>query len=617
MVNTTQSPQSQSQATQNYSPNVQDMYADFVTGGATPGGNNAGSNVGIDDLRAQISVSVTGQTTANLIASLNIDPTATTPASTPNTSTPTIVAQESRAHAFYRIIGFPVVAADMSTFYNPGFDIVLQNVPRNVPLSKKIQIAKSVGTAFETLSQTREQYVANVSKVFSVPASVEAGVLALMSGTYGKSGNPNKRLFSSPFTKINGPFDTNVADQAYISSIQSMSSLVGNQEVPLQVYQWNPTSTAAGYPNTQITNPSVLLQHQHIILPFAVDPRIDFSIWSSASTTSDNISKRVAVPFVPDASFLKTSSTTTAQRPLLEKVITERFAQVDDSSTVGIANQNVIDFVQQFKSLTSTNIGNVSVSSIFSGSVFGLSQQAAFSNYLTIINAMIGDSLITAMQTIHKAQAAYYWLPQPDSNGPEAGCTVRPVPLNSNFTIDLMTIPGDLNIIINQSQVVLSQINSSLSQSNAVPNVGGTAFSGFFNQKLTFDDTTSNSQGNLSANTSDTLSTKRNKLLNDAGQALQTVEMIMGEFSGLGLADIIAIVGSLYVVPQVNLLGFLDDDAIVRAETVLGVPAGSLQGQRPDLTTAMTSFASTVNLFYLIMDQVFLDNWNAGGLNIT
>lgn len=201
MVNTTQSPQSQSQATQNYSPNVQDMYADFVTGGATPGGSNAGTNVGIDDLRAQVSVSVTGQTTANLIASLNIDPTSTTPAGTPNTSTPTILAQESRAHAFYRIIGFPVVAADMSTFYNPGFDIVLQNTPRNVTLSKKISVAKSVGTAFETISQTREQYVANISKVFSVPASVEAGVLSLMSGTYGKSGNPNKRLFSSPLPK--------------------------------------------------------------------------------------------------------------------------------------------------------------------------------------------------------------------------------------------------------------------------------------------------------------------------------------------------------------------------------------------------------------------------------
>lgn len=392
-----------------------------------------------------------------------------------------------------------------------------------------------------------------------------------------------------------------------------MSSLVGNQEVLLAQYQ----DGSGNFSNTSITNPSVLLQHQHIILPFAVDPRIDFSIWSSASTTSDNISKRIAVPFVPDASFLKTSSTTTAQRPLIEKVITERFAQVDDSSTVGIANQNVIDFVQQFKDLTSTNIGNVSVSSIFSGSVFGLSQQAAFANYLTIINAMIGDTLITAMQTIHKAQGAYYWLPQPDPKGPEAGCTVRAVPLNASLPMTLITNPGDLNIILNQAQVVLSQINSSLSQSNATPDVGGYSFSGFFNQKLTFNDTTSNSQGNLSSNTSDTLSTKRNKLLSDAAQALQTVEMIMGEFSGLGLADIIAIVGSLYVIPQVNLLGFLDDDAIVRAETVLGVSAGSLQGQRPDLTTAMTSFASTVNLFYLIMDQVFLDNWNAGGLNIT
>lgn len=609
---TAQSPQSQSQANQNYSPDIQAMYADFVTGGATPGNSNAGANVGIDDLRAQLNTSVTGQTTANLIASLNINPTSTTAASTPNTSTPTILSQESRAHAFYRIIGFPVVSSDMTTFYNPGFDIVLQNTPRNVPLSKKITIASNVGTAFETLSQTREQYVASISQVFSNPMSVEAGVLALMSGTYGKSGNPNKRLFSSPFTKISGPFDTNVADQAYSSSIQSMFSLVGNQEVSLALYQ----DANGNFPNISVTNPSVLTQHQHIIIPFAVDPRIDFSIWSTPSATSDNVSKRVAVPFVPDASFLKTSATTTAQRPLIEKVITERFSQFNDVSTTGVANQDVINYIQSVKLTASPAYGGVTLSQIASGGIFGLSQQAAFANYLSIMQAMM-KALVDAMRIIHSAQGAYYWLPQPSPQGPENAGSVRDVPLNANLPMTLITNPGDLNIILNQAQVVLSSINSSIAQSNAVPDPGGYSFSGFFNQKLTFDDTTSNSQGNLSSNTSDTLASKRTKKLTDAIQALQTVEMIMGEFSGLGLADIISIVGSLYVIPQVNLLGFLDDDAIVRAETVLGLSSGSLQGQRPPLQTAMESFGSTVNLFYLVMDQIFQDYLTAGALNIT
>jgi hypothetical protein len=609
MPTDTQSPNSQSQATQNYSQNIQKMYADYVTGGATPGSNDAGSNIGIDDFRAQLSVTITGQTTSDLINTLGISPTSTTPATTPNTSTPTIIAQESRCHAFYRIIGFPVVSADGSSFYNPGFDSVMQNVTRNVPLSKKISIATTVGKAFETLSQTREQYAANTAQVFNNPLSVEAGVLALMSGTYGKNGFPNLRPFPSPFTKITGPFDASPSDQIYPSDIHNMVSLVGPIEIPLALYQWNPsTSPNTGFPNLQITNPSVFSQHQHIILPFAVDPRIDFSIWTTRSTTSNNLSKRIAVPFVPDASFLKTSSTTTAQPPLIEKIIKERFSQFNDASTTGVANQSVIDFINSFSTVSTPTIGDVTISQIASGGIFGASQQSQFANYLNIIKSMM-KTLVDAMNIIHSAQAQYYWLPQPSIQGPEGGSTVRNVTLDPNLPSTLITIPGDLDVIVQQAKVTLTSINASIAQSNATPDAGGyTAAPG----KLSFDSSTSNSQGNLSSNTMNTISNKRSKVLGDANQALQTVEMIMGEFSGLGLADITAIVGALYVIPQNNLLGFLDDDAIVRAEAILGpLPA------RPSLTDAMTSFASTVNLFYLVMSQLFQDSLVSGGLQMT
>jgi hypothetical protein len=92
--------------------------------------------------------------------------------------------------------------------------------------------------------------------------------------------------------------------------------------------------------------------------------------------------------------------------------------------------------------------------------------------------------------------------------------------------------------------------------------------------------------------------------------------MIMGEFSGLGLADIVAIMGSLYVMPFEDLLGFLDDDAIVRAEEVLEQPADSLKNKRSGITDAMTSLCNTVNGFYQIMDQIFQDYLNNAALNL-
>jgi hypothetical protein len=113
-------------------------------------------------------------------------------------------------------------------------------------------------------------------------------------------------------------------------------------------------------------------------------------------------------------------------------------------------------------------------------------------------------------------------------------------------------------------------------------------------------------------------------MLEEAGDALQIIEMIMGEFSGLGLADIVAIMGALYVMPlndpaskgTGNLLGFLDEDAVIRAEEILVLPDGTLQNVRSGITPAMTSLCNTVNSFYQIMDQIFQDYMNNNALNL-
>lgn len=603
------------QSNQNYDPDIRSMFKDFVTGGNTPDNNAPGQNVGIDDIRGQISVSVTGTKTADLIKSLNINPTANTIAGTPNTTTPVLLAQESRCHAFYRIIGFPVVATD-NRFYNPGLDVIKQvdssgkPIARKITLSEKISIASGVGDKFEGISQAREAYSAGTSQIFANPNSVEAGVLALTSGTYGSNGSVNKRNFAAPFTNnpSGDPFDFNITDQSYNSpgNIKSTYTLVGNKEVLLANYQDANGTT----PNQSIGGYKILFQHEHIIIPFMVDPRIDFSIWSNESKTSSGLSKRIAVPFVPDASFLKASSTSYAERPLLEKIITDRMSQFNQTVDAGQAVSSVVQFVQDFKTIQSVNIGNTLVSNIFSNTIFKTSQQDAFALYLSIIQALM-FKLVDSMRIVHAAQGKYYWLPIPSNSGPEGGCTIRDVPLNSKISSDLMT-PGDLDIVMNQAQVLFSNINTTASQATSIPDRGGYAFAGFFSHKLTFDSSTSNSQGDLSSKTMETITSKRTRLLNRAAEALQVIEMIMGEFSGLGLADIIAIVGSLYVMPLTSVVGFLDDDAYARAKTILG---GNLP-TRDDIVVSMKSLASTVNGFYQIMDKVFQDYLNNNALNL-
>lgn len=599
-------PQTNYQSNQNFDPDVRKMYKHFVTGGTTPDDNENGQNVGIDDLRGQISVNVTGQNSKNLIASLNIDPTSTSASPTPNTTTAVQSVQESRCHTFYRIIGFPVVSSDKSSYYNPGLDII-KEAGRSVNLKDKISIASNIDPKFSALSQARESYATTTSQIFSVPESVEAGILALTSGTYGSASTVNIRKFAFTINS-NDPFDFEVTNQSYSSpgDINSTSTIVGDKIVSLSLFQ----DGNGNFPNQNIGDYKVMHQHRHVIKPFMVDPRIDFSIWASESKTISGLSKRIAVPFVPDASYLKTSDTATAERPLLEKIISDRFSNKKISDT-GTATTDVINYVKGFKNIQSITIGTVQIGDIFSGSVFKVSQQQAFAQYLSTIQALM-FKLVDSMRIIHAAQGTYYWLPSPSINGPEGGCSIRNVPINLKINPDLITV-NDFNIINNQAQIIISNINPNVAQSTAIPDPGSYAFS---NYKLTFDSGTSNSQGSWSSKTQETLTNQRKRLLSKAGDALQIVEMIMGEFSGLGLADIVAIIGALYVMPENDLLGFLDADAVVRAEKVLNYPKDSLKNRKSDISTSMLSLTKNVNGFYQIMDQVFQDYLNNNALNL-
>lgn len=606
----TVTPQGNYQSNQNYDADIKTLFSHYMQGGSTPNSNEPGENLGIDDIRGQISVSVTGMKTADLISSLNINPKASSSSLTPNTTTPILLAQESRCHAFYRILGLPVVNASASQFYNPGFDITKsyykqKGLVQNITLSTKITIASAVGTQFEAISSARENWVASTSQIFSVPTSVEAGVLALTSGTYGSNGIINIRAFNT-LKNVSQPFDYTIADQTY--STASQSCLVGSSPQKLVDFQDGSGNTVlANVDRTTKTLSNTFFSHTHIIAPFNVDPRIDFSIWGIDSKTSSGTSRRVAVPFVPDASFLQVSSTSTAVRPVIEQIIRKRLYQNSQSPSAGQAVVNAQAVIASDTNIGSIPfIGSTPLSNIFSGTVFNLSQQNAFADTLSAIQTMI-QKLVKALHVVQGVQGVYYWLPIPNTTGPEGGCQIRSVPLNTNFSQSLIT-GEDFCIIYNQAQALFSSISVAATQANAIPDKGGYAFG---NEPFSFNKDTTNAQGDVSGKTMNVLGKRRNKKLSDAGDALQIIEMIMGEFSGLGLCDIVAVIGTLYTMPIADLLGLLDQDAYARAQTALGsVPAAT-----SSITACMTSLLQGVSAFYQIMDQVFTDTLGNQSLN--
>src|SRR5262249_25715358 len=123
--------------------------------------------------------------------------------------------------------------------------------------------------------------------------------------------------------------------------------------------------------------------------------------------------------------------------------------------------------------------------------------------------------------------------------------------------------------------------------------------------KVTFGPDTTDGFGDNANQNLESLTIKRNKILTEANECLKLIEIVMGDFSGLGLCDIIAIISSLNIMSLENLLGFLDEDAQNRMFTSLNLKKDAVViGSYDD---AMAELFATVRGFYNLMDQIYKD----------
>jgi len=470
--------------------------------------------------------------------------------------------QESRCHAFYRIIGFPVADASKK-IYCPGHDIVFDS-SRKINDAAKISIIKNPIDKFRDLSIARESFIFNNLSVFALPDSLDAGTLALSSGF-------KIRPFITPLNDTDG---FNMDPKAQQNTVD-YSSLVGRFPKKLTEYLDIFGETPTKLPS----------ERTHLIRPFLVDPVIDLTV--------NEGSKLFAVPFVPNKSYLKVKdgSGSFVSRPLIEQVIRDRFGITNTAETTGTADQSVLDYIKSIPSITDEDIIKKATD------VYKLSDQNQFLKFFNILRAMI-KKLVVAQKDIQAALSQYYWVPVPSLKGPEGGCSVQGAFLSDKIIDPKFITVNDQSIILARLQNTIERASILASNSNGIPDVGGFAFDSF---KNTFGPDTSSALGDNNATNLQKLSKTRNTILTKAGTALRTVEIITGEFSGLGLCDIIAVLAGLYLMPQADLLGFIDDDAITRMN------AAGFTGSASSLATATSSFISVVQGFYNIMDKIYED----------
>jgi len=466
--------------------------------------------------------------------------------------------QESRCHAFYRLIGFPVLSKD-DKMYNPGF---FKPNKEELSLSERINIANDPIPGFIDMSIKREGYPNKMARIFSFTGTIDAAVLALSSSVNVRSFVATLEDSDDPLFLQNKPYSVNFEGKVgpYNMDLRSFADRDRNQ------------------------SKKVTSERFHYIRPFLVDPRIDFSV-----TPSKN---KVAIPFVNDKFDLKVNEIDFVRRPLIEKVIRDRLESAGISE-LGTADQELFERIKNIASIKDEGI----IKAVFSGKI-SLSEQQQFAKFLNIISAMC-IKLVDAQLFISDAQNRYYWLPVPSQDGPEKGSGFKAVIVSPP---DNFKTPKDTAIVKAQVISVVNQLMSSVAKTAKSADIGGFAFDSF---KSTFSEDTSSALGDVSAETLKQLLAERATFLKDAGDALRTIEIIMGEFSGLGLCDIIAIMGALYIIPEEDLLGFLDDDAYERMKKSLGWTLDLIE--RSSIRKSLNSLTASVKDYYILMDKIYED----------
>jgi hypothetical protein len=573
----------------------------------------------IDQIRSHVSISKSAQALASMIQALS---NTTSTSSDPYAFIKQIITdpnnpKETRCHAFYRLIGLPVVAPN-GLLYSPGYDKNTNTLQNPMVTQQQLNVINGIPKNLFALMDAREDYVNSILGIFSLSnqssglPNINASTLALSSVSAG-----NVRKFSASVSQSSDPFDTNVFNQAY-----SIGSYSGKQSGQI----FNSTSTAQltnylgpdGLAPTTVLNPvkplqqSPLYTRAHFLKPFMVDPRVDLTV-----NPPNGI---VCAPFAQDKSKTLYAQDIYLTRPYIETICNFRcnkfLNQTNQTAGQGAQSQRYTDLQNYIKN--TTNIRSQDLLAKIAQDPTQTVEDQILLKYVNIMNSMV-NILSDSIKIVQAAEApviGHQWIPIPDTKGPEFGMItpdVYLVPGTNGAMLDpiiLQNYQQDQDIVTLTAQIQLQNVNTQVQ----TPDLGNFAFQGI--QSIPDDKATESFGSRLQENL-DALTGSRTTVCSQAANALQQIEIIMGEFSGLGLCDILAIFTALWTVDEQVLVYMLDDNAFARlytnpnlrdsvvesrynSQTTLGV--NELDG-----TDVIQSFEAQVRNMYVLMDKLYND----------
>lgn len=426
--------------------------------------------------------------------------------------------QESRAHAFYRLLGLPVINSD-GKFFNPGF-----NPLRNDAFNNEADISNSLSILVKYAIATRENDARLRVNRFS-RANIEASTYSLALAT-----PKGQRKFM-------------IMDE----SLDSLSEF-DLQSVKIPERKSFITTRYKKRDGSEITNTYDTVTH--ILRPFMTDPVIS----SQLDPKSGSRSVMIAVPFLnkEDTEYERNKY---VKRPGIEFILRLRLRQqniLESSSNmfdqitlkslegeVSANNQKEIAAV-----LSNTGVDDSDINRILNN--VSAIELYTLNDLVKTFKGLI-DLYVKNIEIIERVYKQIIWSPLSNEGGPEKGTDVStgfiiPKSFLDSWEIERRIVKLEAKSLFAKNQ---TDIGDDLSYSDFT-------ISEFQNMVKLFDDRLQDAKN------------ERSKLETEASNALRIIEYISGEVSGLGLIDIIAIYMAMWSVDINVLLDLIDDAAAKR-----------------------------------------------------
>lgn len=424
--------------------------------------------------------------------------------------------QESRCHAFYRMIGLPVMSEDLGSFYNPGFN------PSRTKLAVETRssVSNRVPPIIRRMHQSREFDARSRLAVFK-KGTTEASTFAVIMNIL------------RPFQVINTSLS--LLDQ-------------DNQRVPIPERRQKVLDNYLKADESEFeSTDNVFDSVSHILRPMTVDPILESSVLSE--------DKIICEPFLKTQADTNISARVALKRPVIEQILRLRLKESTQTDLVNniIFTLNSSEDVEGLSDADAVRIANALLAeNKINGqnvtSINATSLEALRLNTLVKTIKALVDLLVKSVEQIKNVEENISWTPLPDTNGPE---------FVKDFSLS--------NLIIKKKQTsILDRRISSLlikaAESNNLQRIGNRVIGDEDVFALSsFESNTKNFELELNESIE-----QRREYIRKGSNSLRAIEMITGEVSGLGLIDILAIYTALWAIDLDTLLSLLDNNAFER-----------------------------------------------------